>query len=139
MKQVTREQIRTLFKKVKHLRLPAQLEEVAFSDLTYFSWLDQSEMCLFVLFEYKNSLSGLRLEVVQPPVGALRLGFCEFCHKHRKQSDVFFVSCETKKRPKGIEYRSRGTWMCSKYEHCNKNMKNADRISEFFFRILEEE
>lgn len=137
MKPLTRDQLKKLYKKVKHLRLPHKLEEASFDTLTYYSWLDQSDMCLFVVYDFHTVPTGLRLEVVQPPAGALRLGFCEFCHKHRKQSDVYFVACETKKRPKGVEYQSRGTWMCSDYETCNRDMKDDTRICEFFERILE--
>lgn len=139
MQHVSREQLKKLFKKVKHLHLPKELEQVDFKPLTYYSWYDQSEETLFVVYEFKESLTGLRLEVVRPPVGALRLGFCEFCHKHRRQADVFFVATETKHRPKGVEYRSRGTWMCSKYEACNKDLKNTTKIDQFFSSILERE
>ncbi len=138
MKALTRDGLKTVYKKVKHLRLPPKLEEVDFSTLTYYSWLDQSDMCLFVVYDFHGISTGLRLEVVLPPAGALRLGFCEFCHKHRKQSSVFFVATETKKRPKGVEYQSRGTWMCSDYIVCNRDMKDDARINEFFVRILEE-
>lgn len=137
MKPLTRDQLKKLYQKVKHLRLPPKLEDVDFNALTYYSWLDQSDMCLFVVYDFRGSSTGLRLEVVQPPAGALRLGFCEFCHKHRTQSSVYFVACETKKRPKGVEYQSRGTWMCSVYKQCNQDMKNDARIEEFFARILE--
>lgn len=138
MKPLSRDTLKTLYKKVKHLRLPPKLEEVDFSTLTYYSWLDQSDMCLFVVYDFHGETTGLRLEVVLPPAGALRLGFCEFCHKHRKQSSVFFVATETKKRPKGVEYQSRGTWMCSDYIVCNRDMKDDARINEFFVRILEQ-
>ena len=90
-------------------------------------------MCLFVVYEFEGKPTGLRLEVVKPNPGALRLGFCEFCHKHRRQSDVFFVATETKRLPKGVEYRSRGIWMCAEYKICNRDMKNDGRIREFFF------
>lgn len=139
MKPVHRDALRKIFKKVKHLHLPQDLEQVVFEPLTYYSWLDQSDMCLFVVYEFNGELTGLRFEVIKPPTGALRLGFCEFCHKHRKQSDVFFVSTETKKRPKGVGYRSRGTWMCSQYELCNTDLKNDVRIAEFFSRVLIDE
>jgi hypothetical protein len=137
MKIITRVQLKTLFKKSKKLRVPGELDDVELEGLTYYSWLDQSDSRMFVVYEFRDVPTGLKLEVVRPPAGALRLGFCEFCHKHRKQSDVFFVAAETKKRPKGIEYRSRGTWMCSNYQACNTDMKNDTRIHEFFVQMLE--
>ncbi len=137
MTPITRDKLKQLYKKVKHLRLPPKLEEADFEKLTYYSWLDQSDMCLFLVYDFRGTTTGLRLEVIKPLAGALRLGFCEFCHKHRKQSDVFFVACETKKRPKGVEYQSRGTWMCSNYLICNRDMKNEVLIKEFFERIVE--
>ncbi len=137
MQTITRDSLKKIFKKVKHLRLPKGIEDVDFSTLSYYSWLDQSDMVLYVLYEFKNELTGLRLEVVPAPAGALRLGFCEFCHKHRKQSEVFFVSTQTKYRPRGIEYRSRGTWVCSDYNICNTSLKTT-KINDFFYRILEE-
>ena len=137
MKPLSREQLKTLFKKVKRLRLPPELESVSFLELVYFSWLDKSDMVLYTVFNFRNEPTGLRLEVVRPPAGALRLGFCEFCNKHRKQSEVFFVAIETKKRPEGVEYQSRGTWMCANYVQCNRDLKNSDKITEFYERILE--
>ncbi len=138
MQPLNREQLKKLFKKVKHLHLPKDLEGVNFDTLTYYSWLDQSEHTLFVVYTFKEVLSGLRLDVVRPPVDALRLGFCEFCHKHRRLADVLFVSAETKHRPKGVEYQSRGTWMCADYTKCNQSLSSDARIAEFFSRILEQ-
>lgn len=137
MKPLPRQTLKQVFKKVKHLHLPQDLEQVAFDGLTYYSWLDQSDMRLCVVYEYKGVMTGLQLDVVRPAAGMLRLGFCEFCHKHRKQNDVLFVATETKKRPKGVEYRSRGTWVCARYDICNRDMKNDRLVQEFFERIFE--
>lgn len=137
MQDVSRDQLKKLFKKSKKLRIPEEFSTVNFKNIFYYSWLDQSDMTLFVVYEFKQTIVGIKFDVVLPPTGALRLGFCEFCHKHRKQADVFFISTETKKRPKGVNYRSCGTWVCSKYELCNASLKNTIRIEELFTRILE--
>lgn len=139
MQTLNRDQLKKLFKKVKHLHLPPDLEQVDFTELTYYSWLDQSEMVLYVVYDFHQNSTGLRLEIIRPPAGALRLGFCEFCHKHRRQAEVLFVACETKHRPKGVEYQSRGTWMCADFTKCNQNIKSTTKLDQFFSAILEKE
>jgi hypothetical protein len=138
MGPLIRDQLKTLFKKVKHLHLPSDLEEVNFEPLIYFSWTEESDKSLYLVYEYKRIVTGLRLQFIRSRSNALQLGFCEFCHKHRKRSEVLFVATETKKRPKHVVYRSRGTWLCSDYQKCNHDMKNDDLIKEFYFRILDD-
>jgi hypothetical protein len=139
MKALSREQLKVIYKKVKHLRIPPWLEKVDFEKFTYISWIDQSDKRMFLLYEYKDSLAGLRLDCIRPPQTALRLGFCEFCKKHRKSGEVCFVATQTKRRPKGVEYQTRGTWICQDYNTCNAALKTTIEINDFFFRILEKE
>ena len=138
MLPATRENLKKLFKKVKKLHLPADLEIVEFGNLKYFSWPDESSQCLYLISDYKNTFSGIKLNFIKAGSGPLRLGFCEFCHKHRKSHEVLFVSAETRKRPKNINYRVRGTWICADYIKCNKDLKNNNLIYDFFFRILDD-
>lgn len=138
MQALTRETLKKLFKKVKKLHLPDELEKVDFSKLKYYSWPDESSQRIYIVTDYKAATSGIKLEFIKSGSGPLRLGFCEFCHKHRKSHEVLFVATQTRRKPKNINYRSRGTWICADYRQCNKDLKNPDRVTEFFYRILDE-
>lgn len=138
MHTVDRNTLKAIFKKVKKLHLPKDVELVEFDTLTYYSFPDESSQCLFVIADYNGVSTGLKLDFIKSGSGPLRLGFCEFCHKHRKSHDVLFVSTETKKRPKHVNYRSRGTWVCADYTVCNTNITDPTLVQQFFFRILED-
>lgn len=139
MTPLVRDNVKKIFKKVKKLHLPKELETVEFGVLKYFSWPDESSQSLYVVTEYNGSSAGLKLDFLKSGSGPLRLGFCEFCHKHRKSSDVLFVSVETKKRPKHVNMRVRGTWICANFKTCNKDLKDDALVQEFFYRILDQE
>ena len=138
MQKITRDHLTKIFKKVKKLHIPKDLEVLDFDPLKYFSWPDESSQCLFMVYDYKGQPAGIKLNYIKSGSGPLRLGFCEFCHKHRKSLEVLFVSTETRKRPKHVNYRSRGTWICADYLKCNKDLKNDQLVEEFFYRILDQ-
>jgi hypothetical protein len=138
MTPVTRDDLKNIFKKVKKLHLTDGLEEADFSTLSYYSWTDESSQRLYLVTDYKGALTGIKLEFLRAGPAPLRLGFCEFCHKHRKSNEVLFVAAETKKRPKKVNYRSRGTWVCGDYRRCNKDLKGSEFVNKFFYRIVEE-
>lgn len=138
MNKLTRDNLKKIFKKVKKLHMPKDLEMVNFDTLKYYSWPDESSQCLFTVYDYKGTSTGIKLNYIKAGSGPLRLGFCEFCHKHRKSYDVLFVSTETRKRPKHINYRVRGTWICADYKKCNQDLKDDKLVNEFYFRILDQ-
>lgn len=139
MERVSREQLKILFRKVKKLRLPKDLEDKDFDKLKYLGWLDETDQVCYLVYKYKGELTGLRLEVLRCSHKPLQRGFCEFCHKHRKRSDILLVSAKTKKLPKGINYRSRGNYICSNFDQCNRDLKDTKEIENFFYMILEQE
>lgn len=139
MQKITREDLKQLFKKVKKLRLPNDLEQRDFASLNYLGWIDESDKICYLVYKYKGKLTGLRFNFIRSVFKPLQKGFCELCHKHRRKSDVLFISTKTKKLPKGINYRTRGTYICSDFNKCNQDMKDSKTIVELFYRILEEE
>jgi hypothetical protein len=139
MQTATRENLRKIFKKVKKLHLPKELESVPFSDVYYYSWPDESSQSLFLIYDYEGNQVGIKLSYLRTDSGPLRLGFCEFCLKHRGQNEVIFVAAETKKRPKHVNYQVRGTWICSDYAQCNKDLKNDTKVKDFVYSLLYKE
>lgn len=139
MIKITRENLKEIFKKVKKLRLPKDLESKDFDNLKYLGWIDGSDRVCYLVYEYKGKLEGLRLEFLRSSFKPLQRGFCEFCHRHRKKDEILFVSAKTKKLPKGVYYRVRGTYICSDFEQCNKDLKDDELVRKFFYQILEED
>jgi len=139
MDKIQRDQIKKLFHKVKKLRLPQDLENIDFSGLVYYSWLDQTDKVCYIIYNYKNQLQGLCLKYIRMPSGAMKLGFCEFCKKHRKRNEMIHVYTKTKNIPKKVNYRSRGTYICADFNQCNLDLKNQEGIDNYFYQILEKE
>lgn len=139
MQPVTREQLKELFKKVKKLRLPKDLENLDFADLKYLGWLDETDRVYYLVYNYKDRLTGLKLDALRCSQKPLQRGFCEFCHKHRKRNDILLIDTKTKMLPKGVNFRTRGTYICSDPLMCNQDLKNADEVDRFFYMILEQE
>lgn len=140
MEILTREQLKKLFKKVKKLRLPDNLEEVDFAPLNYYSWMDETDSVLYMVYNYKGVLTGIpwkanRLSLSNSATG----GLCDICQKHRKLNQIVLGSAKTKNRPKGVDYRTRGKYMCIDYAECNNGMKNCDELDYLFSMIFDQE
>lgn len=139
MKKLSREEIKKIFKKVKHLRLASDFNDVNFDEIKYYSWIDETNKRFLMLREYKGDMMGIVWKIYRAKEAAMKLGRCEICLKHRKNHEVIFVYTKTKHLPKGIEYRSRGNFVCSDYRKCNQDMKNEDGIEKLFDLILQDE
>ena len=139
MNTPTREQLKVIFKKAKHLRLPANLEEIDFSPLKYFGWLDETDRVYYMLYESSSELIGIRWEVLKLSNTTMKLGMCDICLKHRPLSSIQFVSTKTRKLPKGVYYRTRGRYICSDCFECNKDMKDNKGIEDLVKSITNED
>lgn len=139
MKQVTRNELKTLFKKVKHLRLPDDLESVNFEPLKYFSWVDGTNNDFFIVYHRKGALDGIRFEMTKIQNAGVKLGFCSVCKKQRKLGEIMLVTAKTRFRPDGIDYRVRGNYVCTESELCNKDMQNEEGIEQLFASICDKD
>jgi hypothetical protein len=57
MQVLTRDNLKFIFKKVKHLHLPPVVEEVHFDPLYYFSWASESDQSMYLVYEYGGAQS----------------------------------------------------------------------------------
>ena len=136
MNTVTRDELKKLFKKVKHLRLPPDLEAVQFDKIHYFCWYDNSDDVAYLITEINGKLEGLRGEVTRMPVRASMMNQCSICHQGREFQDVMLFCAKRKRLPKGVYYHVTGTYICCDYQVCNQDMKNSEQIDRFFGQIL---
>lgn len=137
MTTITREQLKTLFKKVKHLRLPKDLESEDFSKLKYFAWMDESDDVYYLLVELDDKLEGIRGEVNRSQPRIMMKHLCTICKQQREFSDVMLFTAKTRKLPKGVEYRTAGVYICTDFRQCNQEMKNSEEIERFARTIIE--
>lgn len=138
MQIINRTQLKKIFQKVKHLKLPPDLEEANFDELKYFGWIDRTNEVAYLLYELDGSLQGLRWKINKLNANAMKMGFCDICKKHHKMDELVFIYARTKHLPKGIDYRSRGRYICTDSLRCNKDMKDEDGIRDLFLMILGE-
>ncbi|MBD3329701.1 hypothetical protein GF357_04375 [Candidatus Dojkabacteria bacterium] len=136
MKKPSREDLKRIFKKVKKLRIPNGYEEVEFDGLKYYSWIDQTDNVLYTLAEIEGAVTGIRWDITKPGNVGVRLEMCEICRKHKKTGEVALLSAKTKKRPKGINYRTRGHYACIDYISCNEAMEDSSGIRKLFDLII---
>jgi FBP C-terminal treble-clef zinc-finger len=139
MKEVTRDQLKKLFKKVKHFRMPPNLEEINFNSLHYFGWYDESDDVAYLITELNNQLEGIRGEITRMPTRVSMMHQCSICQKGREFDEVMLFTAHTKRLPKGVYYQVRGTYICNDYKTCNSDMKNSLQIEKFFNQILYKE
>lgn len=138
MQKLTTQQLKTIFKKVKHLHLPKDLDSADFHSLKYYSWADEGDKVLYIVYEWNGTLRGIRWDALRVSSGPLQRGFCVICKKERKRDDVVFVTAETKRLPKGVFYRTRGNRICADYTRCNRDMKSDREIRNLYDLILGE-
>lgn len=122
MKNVSREEIKTIFKKTKKLNIPKEIENVYFESLAYYSWFDVGQNYLFFISEINQEIFGTRFDVLRGSSKGLRRGFCDICLSERKMSEIGIVSASVKNKPKDVNYRSKGFHMCIDYEKCNVSL-----------------
>jgi hypothetical protein len=137
MRNITREEIKRIFKKVKHLRLPQKLEEINFSDLKYLGWVDESDDIAYLVSEYKGEISGLRCEITKTSNQRKIKGLCSICNQQKELNEIMLITTKMKRVPKGVDYRVGGVYICTDFKDCNLHLKSSDEIEKFFYTILE--
>lgn len=136
MNKPSRDELKKLFKKVKKFRISPDYEEADFSYIKYYSWIDQTDNVMYTLFNYDGEMKGIRWDIVKPGNVGIRLEMCEICQKHKKTGEVGLITAETKKKPKGIYYRTRGHYACLDYRKCNQDMKDTLGVRKLYDMIL---
>lgn len=66
-------------------------------------------------------------------------GFCEICKKQRARNEIALISAKTVKRRKGVDYRTRGTYICTDCITCNADLLDARNMEKLFYDILDKE
>lgn len=136
MEKVSRDQIKQLFKKVKHLRLPKDLEQVDFDKLHYYTWRDTSEDVLYMVYRYDGELNGIRWDIQKLPNKLLGVSFCELCQKNRQRNEIILVSAKSRKLAKGVSHRVTGNYICSNSEQCNQDLQNYEGLDKLFKAVV---
>lgn len=124
MQTITRNDIKRLFKKVKKLYIPENIETVNFDSLLYYSWLDIGQETLYVVCDIRNKLEGIRFDVCISNSGSLKLGYCDVCKSQRRLEDTALVTSKVRNTPKGIVYLVRGRYLCLSFKECNEAIKS---------------
>lgn len=99
MQTIDRNQLKTIFKKVKKFRLPESFDDVNFAELNYYGWLDETDRVCYVVYEYNGKFEGVRFEYLRSVYKPLLKGFCVFCCKQRRKEETLFITAKTKKAP----------------------------------------
>jgi hypothetical protein len=136
MKSITREELKVYFKKVKHFRLPQDFDEVEFEKYNYFGWIDESDNVCYLLTELNGKVEAIRGEINRNSSTRVMKHLCSICHQQRELNEVMLFSARVKKLPKGVDYLTRGVYICSDFEICNKEMKDNQQMEKFFKSIL---
>lgn len=135
MKKISRDELKALFKKVKHFRLPENIDKVIFDNLFYFSWIDETDKVLYTVAEINGEIKGIKWELMRFGASGVKLGLCDICHAHKPLGEILLVTAKTKHLPKGIDYRTRGFYICSDYIECNAEIDSMCKIKELFNKI----
>ena len=124
MQSVTRDTIKKMFKKVKKLYIPENLESVDFGPLVYYSWYDIGQEVLYAISDVrdKNKIEGIRFDI-HISGNSVKLGYCDVCKSQRRISDTTLVTARTRSKPKDAVYRLRGRYLCLNFQECNESIK----------------
>jgi hypothetical protein len=138
MQTVTREDLQKIFKKEKHLRISEDLETTNFDELKYYSWVDQTDKDLYMVYSRKGVLDGIRFEMTQIQNTGVKLGFCTICKKQKPLGEIMLLTAKTRFRPDGIDFRVRGNYVCTDSAECNHDMEDEEGVEALFASICDD-
>jgi hypothetical protein len=130
MKQISRDEVKKIFKKRKKLRIPPEFDDIDFGSLYYYSWYDAVDRCIYMLFDYDDKVDGIVWETEFFSQGDIRKGRCEICQKTVELRDMVLVTSKTKFRRKGVTYVVRGNYICSDHKSCNEKMDDTEGLDK---------
>jgi len=136
MKDLTKTEAKNIFKKIRRLVVPDNLESIEFIDLKYFSWLDQKNQAFYTIYSPVDKIEGIRWRVSRLPSKALSAIACDVCNKPRRRDEIISIYAPTRHLPKNLAYRIRGFFICSDFSSCNSEMKNEAGIKKIYELII---
>lgn len=139
MEAVSREQLKKIFKKSKNFKPPRNFDEIKFSKIKFLGWWDQTANRVYIVHKYNGEMCGIAFDVMKLSSKPLARAFCEICQKHRKRDEIVMVSAPTRKKPKDVEYRIRGMYICGDLKQCEKDTKDLSNLEDLFEWILDKE
>jgi len=124
MPEVSKAQIRKLFRKEKKLKLP-KLENIEFSSLTYLGWRDLTTNKLYIVYNMDDKLVGMIGRTIN--VKGKGSNLCALCKSSGPSSQVAFVSVVSKSSK---NYRSLGFYVCMDSKKCNERITSISKLEE---------
>lgn len=122
---ISEEQIKRLFPKVKKLKTPS-LENL--QDVSFLSWDEQGTNKRYMVALYNERLIGLQ--------GSFSIhhkkNICTICNKFE---NVGLFSVELKGKTQGM-YTVKGNYICADSQKCNKNLTSLQKLHEFLLQLL---
>lgn len=130
--QLSEQQIKKLFPKVKKLKVP----DTAAIDRrfkTYLGWTDIASSRMFIVYELDGRLVGIEGRFT--PTN--KKSVCFVCNRHE---EVALVTAATKKPANApIDYyKAIGNYMCASSEGCNKNITDTEALETFLRNVTGE-
>ncbi|MCW1929385.1 FusB/FusC family EF-G-binding protein [Bhargavaea beijingensis] len=122
MAEVTDQEVKKLFPKVKNLRMPKFAEAVR-KELTYLGWNDPGTNRKYIVFEEDGGLTGLYGQF--RPSG--KKGVCSIC-SGIDETGMFLT--ETR-HAGGETYTKRGNYICTDSMECNRRLDDRKRFDQF--------
>ncbi len=129
--QVTENQLKKLFPKIKKLKVP-DLTAIDYRYVTYLGWIDIATNKLFLVYHLNGKLVGI--EGKYTPTN--KKGVCFVCNRHE---EVALFTAVTKWKPASATpdyYRAIGNYMCVNSEACNKNITDVAVLEKFIQGVL---
>jgi hypothetical protein len=137
MQALTRESIKRLFNRYESIHIPNLIDEVDFSVLKYYSWIDEQEDQVYLIYEINGQLEGIRGRWIRLGMRPFVFSMCDICHKSRYRDGILSISAQTRTLPPHLTYRSRAFHICANFQLCNWDMKNEKGIQKLFRQVLE--
>ncbi|KSU88393.1 FusB/FusC family EF-G-binding protein [Priestia flexa] len=120
--QISEAGIKKLFKKVKKLKVPANIKEETLH-CSYIGWNDYGASKKYLIVEHHGKLIGVAGEFnrIQDK------GVCTICHRI---SDVGLFMNQKKASSDGT-FIKRGNYICQDSEWCNDHLTDRSKLTEF--------
>lgn len=129
--QVTDNQLKKLFPKVKKLKTP-DLAAVDRRFITYLGWTDIATNKMFLVYQLDNRLAGIEGRFTPTH----KKGVCFLCNRHE---EVALFTAVTKFKPANASpdyYKAIGNYMCADSSACNRNITDVTVLEKFFREVL---
>lgn len=128
--EVTENQIRKLFPKIKKLPIPDLTIDYRY--LTYLGWISISSGKLFLVYPLNGQIVGVEGKFT--PTN--KKGVCFLCNKH---DELALFTAVSKSRPAHSSpdyYKAVGNYLCMNSQECNKNITDVAALERFLQDVL---